>query len=215
MDKEETFKIVKELSFDAKKVIYGEQDIEVYILRPSKLPKRFKDYDLQKNFQIWLRQGGREFMPNHLRVLIDLNLRVRSNPDSKRALLLAFDNIFYGKDPELELEELKKEKFDHFLNPLMITGCLAQLFTIEQEYGYNKESNFEPPTLFFQGWIRQFIDSPKEIDNLCMSVCSRQPPKAQYVNLENRKNSKYKDDLKPLWYIDRYERDGIQWERNS
>ena len=81
-------------------------------------------------------------------------------------------------------------------------GYIAQLFIIEQEYGYDKESRFEPPTLFLQGWIREFIDSPKEIDNLCMSVCNRQPPKAKYVNLENKKDKKHTSNLKPLWYMD-------------
>ena len=202
MNKEETFKIVKELPFDTKKVIYKEGDTEVYILRPSKLSKRFKNYDLKKNFQIWLKQGEREFKPNHLRIMIDLNLRTRSRPELKKELLLAFDDIFYGSDPEKELEKLSKDKFEHFLNPLIMIGYMAQLFIIEQEYGYNKESRFEPLTLFLQGWIREFIDSPKEIDNLCMSVCNRQPPKAKYVNLENKKDKKHISNLKPLWYID-------------
>jgi len=65
-----------------------------------------------------------------------------------------------------------------------------------------KESKFDPPTLFFQGWIREFIDSPKEIDNMCMSVASGQPPKAKYVKLENKKDKKDKPNLKPLWYME-------------
>ena len=104
--------------------------------------------------------------------------------------------------PEKELQELEKEKFEHFLNPLIITGILFQLFVIEQEYGYARESKFEPATLFLHGWVREFIDSPKEIDNLCMSVAKGQPPKAKYVSLENKKDKKYDDNLKPLWYLD-------------
>ena len=196
------FKIVKELPFDIKKVVYKWRDIEIYIFRPSKLSQRFEDYDLKKNFQIWFKVKDREFRPNHLRVMIDLNLRIRSKPELKKKLLLAFDNIFYGKDPEKELKELSKENFEHFLNPLVIIGYLAQLFLIEQEYVYHKESMFDPPTLFLQGWIRQFIDSPKEIDNLCMSVCNRQTPKVSYVNLENKKDKKYTPNLKPLWYLE-------------
>jgi len=137
-----------------------------------------------------------------LRVLIDLNLRIRSNPELKNKLLLAFDNIFYGKDPEQELINLEKEKFEHFLNPIIVIGILTQLLLIEQEYGYCRESKFDPPTLFFQGWIREFIDSPKEIDNMCMSVASGQPPKTKYVNLENNKDKKHKNNLKPLWYME-------------
>lgn len=203
MNKEAMFKIVKELTFDTKKTVYEEASIEVQIFRPSAVSERFKAYDVKKNFQIWLKEREREFRPNHLRVMIDLNLRIRSRDNLKEKLLLAFDNIFYGADPEKELKELAKEKFEHYLNPLTIVGVLHQLFIIEQEYCYYRVSNFEPPTLFYQGWVREFIDNPKEIDNLCMSVCSRQPPIAKYVNLENKKCKKCVKNLKPLWYLER------------
>ncbi len=201
MFKSEMFKVVKELPFDIKKTIFKKGNVEVQLFRPSKLSARFKAYDLNKNFQVWLKEEEREFRPNHLRVMIDLNLRVRSRPKLKRELLLAFDNIFYGKDPEKELMKLSKEKFGHYLNDLMIIGILAQLFIIEQEYNYNAESMFEPPTLFFQGWIREVIDNPKEIDNLCMSVCNGQPPLAKYVNKENKKHKLYVKESPNLWYL--------------
>ena len=193
--------IVKRLGFDTKKVIHREGKLEIFIYRPSKLPPRFKTYDVKKNFQVWLREGKREFRPNHLRVFIDLNLRIRSQPKTKRKLLLAFDNIFYGSDPEKELSSLAKIKFAHTLNPITVTGVLSQLLIIEQEYAYHRKSRFIPPTLFYQGWIREFIDSPKEIDNLCMSVANGQPPAARYVDLENKKSKKYVKSLRPLWYI--------------
>lgn len=196
------FKVIKEFPFDTNKVVYKKDDLEVYLFRPSKLSKRFESYDVQKNFQIWLKEEERTFRPNHLRVMIDLNLRIRSRVDLKKKLLLAFDNIFYGADPEKELKELSKETFEHFLNDLVVIGILSQLFIIEQEYGYHKESKFDPPTLFFQGWIREFIDNPKEIDNLCMSVCNGQPPLAKYVKFENKKDKKHNPKLKSLWYID-------------
>ncbi|ODS38276.1 MAG: hypothetical protein A7315_12705 [Candidatus Altiarchaeales archaeon WOR_SM1_79] len=201
MKYKETFKIIKNLEFDKEKIICKEKGIEIFILRPSKLSKRFKDYDVKKNFQIWLREGERVFRPNHLRIMIDLNLRVRSRPDLKKGLLLIFDNIFYGNDPDLEIKRIENENFEHFLNPLRIIANLAQLFIIEQEYGYPGESNYDPGTLFLQGWIREFIDSPKEIDNLCMSVCRPQPPKTQYTSKENKKHKNYEKNLKPLWYL--------------
>ena len=195
------FKVVKSLPFDKKKVIYKEGDLSIYIFRPSKLRKRFEGYNVKKNFQIWLKEKNREFKPNHMRIFIDLNLRVRSKPRLKKELLIAFDNIFYGKDPEKELSRLAKEKYDHSLNPIIAIGILAQLLIIEQEYNYNKPSNFMPPTLFFQGWVREFIDNPKEIDNLCMSVAHGQPPIARYTEQENQKNKKYVKNRKPLWYL--------------
>ena len=195
------FRLIKELPFDERKVVYKEGKTELAIYRPSKLKKRFEKYDKEKNFQLWL-NDERGFIPNHLRVFIDLNLRARSRPDLKKKLLLAFDNIFYGKDPEKELKELSKEHFEHFLNPLTIIGYCAQIFIIEQEWAYYGKSNFEPPSLFFQGWMREFIDNPKEIDNLCMSVSNRQPPLAKYTYLENKKHKKFETNLKPLWYLE-------------
>lgn len=192
------FRIVKELEFDNKKTIFKKGKTEIQLYRPSVLSARFKDYDVKKNFQIWLKEGDREFKPNHLRVMIDLNLRVRSRPELKKDLLIAFDNIFYGKDPEKELSKLSKENFEHYLNDLLIIGILAQLFIIEQEYGYNKESMFEPSTLFFQGWIREFIDNPKEIDNLCMSVCNGQPPITRYTDKKNKEYNKMFNILSKL-----------------
>ena len=202
VDKQSMFEIVKELPFDTKKIVFKKDSFEIYLLRPSSLSERFKEYDVKKNFQIWLKENEREFRPNHLRVLIDLNLRFRSRPDLKKQLLMAFDAIFYGKDPEIELVELEKEHFEHFLNPITAIGYLSQLFMIEQEYGYHRESNYDPPTLFFQGWVREFIDSPKEIDNLCMSVARGQPPLIKYTNKENKKSKTYVKQLKPLWYLE-------------
>jgi hypothetical protein len=207
MLKKDMFSNVKKLPFDKKEVVYKIDNTELYILRPT---KKFKDYDKRKNFQVWLKEGDREFKPNHLRLFIDLNLRIRSRPDLKIRMLQAFDNIFYGSDPEEELEELSKENFDHFLNDIRIIGVMAQLFIIEQEYCYSKESNYDPPTLFFQGWVRQFIDSPKEIDNMCMSVANYNSPAVRYTRMEDKKHKKYQPNLKPLWYIDDFEQDTLQ-----
>lgn len=195
------FNIVKNLPFDKEKVIYEEGDLSIYIKRPSKLKKNFVGYDVKKNFQIFLKEKNQGFKPNHMRIFIDLNLRVRNKPKLKKELLTAFDNIFYGKDPIKELNMLAKKKYDHSLNSIFVIGILAQLFIIEQEYNYNKPSNFMPPTLFFQGWVREFIDSPKEIDNLCMSVAHGQPPIARYTEQENKKSKKYIKNRKPLWYL--------------
>lgn len=202
MEKAKVFQIVKSLEIGGNKTIFEDKNYRIWIHRPSKLTKRFESYDLSKNFQIWLRDGEREFRPNHLRMLIDLNLRVRSRPDLKKKLLTTFDNIFYGADPEVEIKSLKNENFEHFLNPLIIIAILAQLFHIEQEYGYTRASKFEPPNLFLQGWIREFIDNPKEIDNLCMSVSKGQPPVAKYTVSENKKSRKYCDNRQALWYLE-------------
>ena len=190
MQYNKAFTIIKELEYDREFSIYSNKDIDLYIYRPSKLKKRFADYDKEKNFQIWLRENDRKFRPNHLRVFIDLNLRVRSKPDTKIALLRIFDDIYNGKDPNEVIRPLKDIDFQHFLNPIPIIANLSQLFIIEQNYCYNKVSMFDPPSLFYQGWVRTFIDSPKEIDNLCMSVANRQPPLVKYTKKAFLRNAR-------------------------
>ena len=202
MDKSKLLDIVKKLEFDEEFVLFDNNEVRLYINRPSKVSAKFRSYDLKKNFQIWMSEGSRTFRPNHLRLLLDLNLRVRSRPELKNDLLTSFDQIFYGTDPKNALISLEKEYFQHFLNSIVLIGHLAQAFIVEQEYSYKKESNYDPPSLFLQGWVRQFIDSPKEIDNLVMSVANRQPPSSRYVDLENKKSRKYWENPKPMWYID-------------
>ncbi|MCL4480993.1 MAG: hypothetical protein M1113_05875 [Candidatus Thermoplasmatota archaeon] len=202
MKKLELLKVVKNLEFDTEFELYVDSTARLYINRPSKVAYRFKSYDPSKNFQIWMNEGQRTFRPNHLRLLIDLNLRIRSRPQLKNKLLIGFDRIFYGECPEKALHGIESEKFEHFLNSIMLIGHLAQAFIVEQEFNYNKVSKYSPPSLFLQGWIRQFIDSPKEIDNLAMSVAKGQPPVSKYVDLENKKSKKYQSNVKPLWYID-------------
>lgn len=197
----EILRIVKELPFDTFQVILSAEGIKISIYRPSKPPKGFVKYDPKKNFQIWFEQGDRKFKPNHLRVMIDLYLRSRSRPDLKKELLAAFDAIYYGEDPRIAIEKLKKEKFEHFLNPLIIIATFSQLFIAEQEYGYPGESNYDPRTLFFQGWLRQVVSEHKEIDNLVMSISSGQPPAQRFTNKEDKKSKKYEPNFKPLWYL--------------
>jgi len=190
---------IKSLKIGNSISIFNEYGVEIFISRPE---KAFKDYKLEKNFQVFIKEGERTFRPNHLRVMLDLNLRVRSRPDLKNDLLNSFDDIYYRKNSIVSIQNLESEKFEHFLNPIKVIAILSQLFIIEQDFNYDRESNFEPPTLFYQGWIRQFIDNTKEIDNLAMSLCNRQPPSAKYTNLENKKSKKFIEQLPRLWYLD-------------
>lgn len=104
--------IIKELPFESPKTIFSEDGIEIFIIRPNKV---FKNYDVNKNFQIFIKEGDREFRPNHLRVMIDLHLKVRSRPDLKNELLIAFDKIFYKKNSLMAVQSLKNEPFEHYL----------------------------------------------------------------------------------------------------
>lgn len=201
MDYKHAFELVKELEYDKEYTVYSEKGMIVFINRPSKLSKRFSAYDPSKNFEIWFQSGSEKFRPNHLRILIDVNLRSRSRPDLKEELLKAFDSIYYGVDPLVALTDLNKENFQFYLNDIMIIGILHQLLLIEQAYAYHGNSHFDPPSLFLQGWVREFIDAQKELDIMCMGVANRNTPSAKYVSLENKKGRKYVNNLSELWYL--------------
>jgi hypothetical protein len=191
------YEIVKSLPFGEYQTVYKEGENAIKLFRPI---KKFKNYNPIKNFQIFINDGARFFRPNHLRIMIDLHLRVRSRPELKNELLKAFDAIFYQQDPDEVLDKLSNEKFEHNLNNIKLIGNLSQLFIIEQDYNYTAESKYDPCTLFYQGWVRQSIDSSKEIDNLVMSICSRQPPATKYTSFENKKQKKYSPDNLPPYY---------------
>lgn len=92
--------------------------------------------------------------------------------------------------------------FTQYINPIDITAILAQLFIIEQDIGYGNRSTFEPPSLYIHGWIRTFIESKQEIDQLVYRICRNTPPAVKYTCQDNRKHAKYNPNPKLLWYID-------------
>ncbi|MDD2516232.1 MAG: hypothetical protein PHF26_03375 [Candidatus Gracilibacteria bacterium] len=193
---------VKNLKIGKKETILKDNDFEIYIYRPE---KKFKNYDLDKNFQIFLKlSNNREFRPNHLIVMIDLNLRIRSNSETKENLLLLFDNIFYKRDYKKEFDKLNETNFLHYLYNLKIITTIYTLLLIEQDFNYpDGKSKYNPKTLFLHGWIRQFICNGKEIDNLVMSVCKGQPPLAQYTKEDDKNHKKFNINRSPLWYLDK------------
>lgn len=88
------------LPFDTMNEIYNNGKHAILLYRPSILSKRFKNYNVNTNFQIFLQtDDNKPFRPNHLRLLLDLKLRSRELPKEREKLLVAFDKIFYGEDP--------------------------------------------------------------------------------------------------------------------
>ena len=84
MTYDEMKEIVLDLSFDTMTEVYNNGEQAILIYRPSTLSERFKNYDVNTNFQIFLRIGdNKPFRPNHLRLLIDLKLRSRELSQSK------------------------------------------------------------------------------------------------------------------------------------
>ena len=172
MTYDEMKEIILDLPFDTMTEVYNNGEQAILIYRPSTLSERFKNYDVNTNFQIFLRIGANKpFRPNHLRLLIDLKLRARELSQSKEELLIAFDKIFYGANPLDAIKPLTHIHFTQYINPIDITAILAQLFIIEQDIGYGGKSTFDPPSLYIQGWIRTFISSEQEIDQIIYRIC--------------------------------------------
>lgn len=191
----------KNLQFDKHELIYTYMDTSIVIIRPKSLPRRFKHYDVNKNFQIWLYKGEKHFRPSHLRILLDLKLRVMNKPETKQLLLEAFDKIYYGENPLVAIEPLKTINFSNCIEPLPIVAHLAQIMLIEQEIGYGTKSKFDPPSLFLQGWIRTFLHSNNEIDQLVYRICRNTPPSVKYTAEDDRNHPKYVQYASPLWYL--------------
>lgn len=196
------FTTVKNLAFDTEKEVYSSDTEQIYLLRPSILPKKFSSYDANTNVQIWLREMDKKpFKPNHLRILIDLKLRIREHPELKIKFLEAFDKIYYGMEPLTAIEPLLSYKYLQHIGSLESTAILAQLFIIEQEYGFRGKTKYNPPSLYLQGWIRYFIDSDAEIDILCRRICSLTTPPVKYTCCDDKNHKNYTEHNAPLWYL--------------
>ena len=203
MTYDEMREIVLDLPFDTMTEVYNNGEQAILIYRPSTLSERFKNYDVNTNFQVFLRIGDdKPFRPNHLRLLIDLKLRARELPQAREDLLVAFDKIFYGEEPLDAIKPLTHIRFTQYINPIDITAILAQLFIIEQDIGYGGKSTFDPPSLYIHGWIRTFIEADQEIDQVVYRICRNTPPAVKYTCQDNKNHPKYNPDAPLLWYVD-------------
>ncbi len=196
-------KIIIELPFDTPVVIYRNTTQILSINRPSILSKRFSTYNVSKNIQVFLEilTTGKKFKPNHFRLFLDLYNRVHECPQAKKDLLKTFDDIFYGEDPLIAMNQLQKYKFTLALNPLDITVVLAQLFIAEQAIGFGKKSKYDPRSLYIQGWIRQFINDDFEIDQVVSGITNSRPPLVKYTKQDDKNHKEYNPNAQPLWYI--------------
>lgn len=204
---DKVFKELENLALDKKLLIYDNDEYQIYVFRPSKLDKEYKakNYDVNKNLQIWLKRNDNdyEFMPTHLRVLINLKLMVMNQPEIADELSIAFDRIFYKEDPLQVTKNISISK--RYIDDLDVTAVLAQLFLIEQEIGFAGESKYDPKSLWFQGWVRTFLNEPKEIEKVVKSIFgfggAYGAPKEAYTKQDNKKKNKtYNPEAKPLWY---------------
>jgi len=201
---EQLLDVVKKLEVGGSRTIYEISDGTFFsIRRPEKVGKNLKnDYEVETNLQIWSKELGKpEFMPNHLRLMIDLELVRRANPQDIWRLLKAFDSVFYGEDPIDIYKKVADIKLPTLLRPLDYDLCLEQLFISEQAIGYRKESAFEPKYLYLHGYIRAVLCGDKEIDKLLWSATRSAPP-ARFTFKDNKKHKKYEPFCRELWYVE-------------
>lgn len=159
-----------------------DENTEIFVNKPLKVPtklKQSKKYDPKKNFQIGLKKSGKkEFLPNHLRIMIDLQLKTEDNAEKAEILFNAIEDIYRGGDPTKYKEELSRLEFNGEIENSFTDLCLAQLFMLEQDinYGFGK---VQPPRSYLMGYIRIIRTGVEEIDKLLWSS-TRHPPKKEF-----------------------------------
>lgn len=178
----ELLETINNVRIEERKNIYREDNTDLWIYRPEKLGRSLKSkekYDVKTNFQIFMRdKNGVAFKPNHLRILLDLHLKLISNPDSARELFYILEEVYNGRDPLEFKNELDKMKFRMQLDTALINVCCAQLFMSEQDINYTK-GKVQPPRSYLMGYIRQIKLGQENIDKLLWNSI-RHPPKKEF-----------------------------------
>ena len=206
MELKDLIKIAKNLPVGSEEDIYSLNNTHFVLRRPEKQGRNIKrEYDPKKNLQIWVREERYKFMPNHLRILLDLEFKLLFYPEYKKDLMIAFDKLYYGEDPDAIYEDFKHLKFRKELRDLRYDLYLAQLFFAEQAVSYHFQSKFDPKYLYLQGWIRCVLARDLEIDKVLWSA-TRNPPPVRYTKKDNRNHKEYDLNAKPLWWVPREEK---------
>ena len=182
MKYKELLEIINNLKIGESKNIYRVNNTDLWIHRPEKLGSSLKNkdkYDIKTNFQIFMRgEDGKAFKPNHLRILLDLHLKLISNQNSADKLFLILEDIYNGKDPLEFKEELNKMEFKMQLDSALVNVCCAQLFMSEQDINYTK-GKIQPPRSFLMGYIRFIKTKQENIDKILWSSI-RHPPRVEF-----------------------------------
>lgn len=158
--------------------------VTVFVNKPLKVPtklKQSKRYDAQKNFQIGLSKGSqKEFLPNHLRILMDLNFKNGEDKEKAQILFDAIEAVYDGEDPLKFEKKLQALRFEREIETAFTDLCLSQLFMLEQDINYHF-GNVQPPRAYLMGYIRMVRLKAEEIDKLLWSS-TRHPPRTIYRN---------------------------------
>jgi len=162
------------------KLVYRSDDgTKIKVTKPSKVTAQLKNskrYDPERNFQIsFVKKGKKEFLPNHIRLLMDLYLKRDESPRKAKALFDAIEEIYNGKNPKNYRAKLKQVRFKRQIETPFTNLCMAQLFMLEQDINYSF-GKVQPPRAYLMGYIRMIQQDAEEIDKLIWSS-TRHPPR--------------------------------------
>jgi len=208
MEFHEVEKQIHKLKIGDKKVLYKCSDSsEIYVFRPAEKTTWLKNiYDENLNFQIYLQPpGGYVFKPTHMRVLKSLYLNIENSQDCRDRVLLALENIFHGTCPNQCFEGISPVFFHEQLEPIDTDLYLSQLLMVEQEFNWGKyspkHSHFDPPYLFFMGYIRMVLVGEWKLGVILERVKQRKPPLEKFTSQDNKKHEDYNEKKETLWYL--------------
>jgi hypothetical protein len=187
MEYEELKKVILSMPLGERKTVYKIDDsTELFINKPLEIPaklKRKERYDPLKNIQIGIsKKGIKEFLPNHLRILIDLNIKNREDQEKSKLLFDAIEEIYEGEDPEKFRKILISLEFKDEIENSLTDLCLTQLFMLEQDINYDF-GGVQPPRAYLMGYIRMIRLKTEEIDKLLWSS-TRHPPRKEFRSKE-------------------------------
>lgn len=187
MDYKQLKETILKINLGERKTIYKvDENTEIFVNKPLKVPTKLKNsarYDPKKNFQIGLiKKDKKEFLPNHLRIMMDLELKKREDPEKAKILFDAIEDIYDGKDPFEYKQELIKYNFKKGFEDSLTDLCLIQLFFAEQDLNY-VFGKVQPPRDYLMGYIRIIRLNIEEIDKLLWNS-TRHPPRIEFRSKE-------------------------------
>jgi hypothetical protein len=110
-------------------IVYKAANAQVTVTRTDKISL--------KDFGVGLVLGEKpEFRPTHVRLLFDLHLKRRSEPEKSEKLFYALEKVYEGEDPKKLALELKNTDFRMQLDSAEVNLYYAQLLMIEQDFNY-------------------------------------------------------------------------------
>lgn len=124
--------------------------------------------------------GQPEFYPTHIRLLIDLYIKLESNPDGAKKLFKTLEKVYNGVDPQDYVDELRIIDFPMHLDEAEVNLYVAQLLMIEQDFNFGpgapKKSKLDPPREYLMRFIRWIAARDTQIDRIIFAAAGRKYP---------------------------------------